>query len=485
MAVTPGPSPSYSVVLRVEFPSVPGFLGRIMTVIGKTGAKIDSVDIVSLKSGRRTRDICVYCASPEHADIVVKKTSAIPRLKVVDVSDRTFMLHKGGKIEVTSRISMDNRDALAMVYTPGVARVSEAIHADREKVYSLTMKGRTVAIVTDGTAVLGLGDIGPEAGLPVMEGKAMLFKAFGNVDAFPICLATKKVDEIVAIVKAIAPGFGGINLEDISAPRCFEIEERLIKELDIPVFHDDQHGTAVVVFAALTNALKIVGKDMRKMHIVINGIGAAGMATTRLLMECGCSHIIGCDTAGAIYEGRKENMNPTKEWFAQHTNPRRLSGSLRQVLKGADVFLGVSGPNLLKRRDIRTMGKNPIVFALANPTPEILPEEAGKYARIMATGRSDYPNQINNVLCFPGLFRGALDCGATKITLKMKLAAAQAIAGMVPAAEMNEEYIIPSVFNDLVAPVVSGAVARAAREEGVIRPNWRNTTALLGRSRER
>jgi malate dehydrogenase (oxaloacetate-decarboxylating) len=405
--------------------------------------------------------------------MVVEKVAAIPKLKIVDVSDRTFMLHKGGKIEVTSRISLDNRDALAMVYTPGVARVSQAIQADRENAYSLTMKGRTVAIVTDGTAVLGLGDIGPEAALPVMEGKAMLFKKFGNVDAFPVCLATKKVDEIAAIVKAIAPGFGGINLEDISAPRCFEIEDRLIRELDMPVFHDDQHGTAVVVLAALINALKIVGKDLRTIRVVVNGIGAAGVATTRLLMECGCRHIIGCDTAGAIYAGRTENMNPAKEWFAQHTNPRRLSGSLKQVLKGSDFFIGVSGPNLLKRRDIRTMARDPIVFALANPTPEILPEEAGRYARIMATGRSDYPNQINNVLCFPGLFRGALDCGATKITLKMKLAAARAIAGLVPSAEMNEEYIIPSVFNDLVAPAVSAAVARAAREEGVIRAHGR------------
>ena len=456
-------SPSYSIILRLEFPDVPGFLGRITTAIGKAGGTIDAVDIVRVSGERRTRDISVNCASAEHADALVKTVAAIPRLKVVDVSDRTFLLHRRGKISIESKLPLTSRDALAMVYTPGVARVSQAIHENPDQAYALTMKGRTVAIVTDGTAVLGLGNIGPRAALPVMEGKAMLFKEFGAVDAFPICLDTTDVDEIIAIVKAIAPGFGGVNLEDIAAPRCFEIEERLERELDIPVFHDDQHGTAIVVLAALLNTLKIVGKEMRSIRVVVSGVGAAGVATARLLKRAGCKRIIGCDTAGAVFKGRKEHMNPAKLWFAKNTNPERESGSLKKVLRGADVFIGVSAPGILKRNDVKTMAKDAVVFALANPAPEITPEEAGRSVRIIATGRSDYPNQINNVLCFPGLFRGALDCRARNITTPMKMAAAKAIARTIAPEELNENHIIPSVFDKRVAPAVAKAVARAAR----------------------
>ena len=462
-------SPSQSITLRLEFPDAPGFLGRVTTAIGEAGGTIDAVDNVRVREGRRTRDISVNCASADHAHAVVKAVAAIRRLKVVDVSDRTFRLHRGGKISIRGKISLANRDTLSMVYTPGVARVSEAIHEDPDRAYELTMKGRTVAIVTDGTAVLGLGDVGPEAALPVMEGKAMLFKEFGGVDAFPICLRTRDVDEIVSVVTAISPGFGGINLEDISAPRCFEIEERLSEALDIPVFHDDQHGTAIVALAALLNALKIVGKDMGGVRVVISGVGAAGVATARLLMRAGCRRIIGCDTRGAIYRGRKERMNPVKEWFAEKTNPGEERGTLKHVIAGADVFIGVSAPGLLTRRDVKKMARDPIVFALANPTPEITPEQAGRSARIMATGRSDYPNQINNVLCFPGLFRGALACRASDITLSMKTAAARAISRMVKPSELSEEHIIPSVFEDRVADAVAAAVIRAARKSKVAR----------------
>ena len=466
-------SPSYSIVLRLEFPDVPGFLGRVTTAIGKAGGTIDSVDNVRVGEEQRTRDISVNCASADHAEAVVKRVRTIPRLKVLDMSDRTFLLHRGGKIGIENRVPLRTRDTLAMVYTPGVARVSQAIHEEPGKVYDWTMKGRTVAIVTDGTAVLGLGDIGPEAALPVMEGKAMLFKKFGAVDAFPICLATKDVDEIVSIVKAIAPGFGGVNLEDISAPRCFEIEERLHRELNIPVFHDDQHGTAIVVLAALFNALKIVKKDMRSIRVVISGVGAAGVATARLLTKAGCKHIIGCDTVGAVFRGRKEHMNPAKEWFAEHTNQQCTSGPMRKVIQGADVFIGLSAPGIVRRDHVKKMAKDNIVFALANPVPEITPEEAGRFVRIMATGRSDYPNQINNVLCFPGLFRGALDCRATRISQAMKIGAARAIARIVAPSELHEDHIIPSVFDESVAPAVAKAVTRAARSDKVIRSRER------------
>src|SRR5512146_3026962 len=356
-----------------------------------------------------------------------------------------------------------------MAYSPGVARVCEAIAAEPRKAWQLTIRRNTVAVVSDGTAVLGLGDIGAEAGMPVMEGKAMLFQEFADIDAWPICLGTKDPEEIVRIVKALAPSFGGINLEDISAPRCFEIEERLKAEMDIPVFHDDQHGTAVVVLAALLNALKVVKKGIEDMKIVVAGVGASGVACSKIIMNAGARNIIGVDRVGAIYNGRKQNMNFMKEWYATHTNPFNEKGKISDVIAGADMFLGLAGPGLITVADLKKMGKDPIVFAMANPDPEIMPEEAAPYVRIMATGRSDYPNQINNVLCFPGMFRGALNAHATTINEEMNMAAARAIASVISEDELHEEYVIPSVFNKAVVEHVAEAVAEAALATGVAR----------------
>ncbi len=378
-------------------------------------------------------------------------------------------MHLGGKIEIKGKVPIRTRDDLSMAYTPGVARVCLAIKDDPGRAFTLTMKQNTVAVVTDGTAVLGLGDIGPNGAQPVMEGKALIFKDFAGVDAFPICLNTKNVDEIVMIVKALAPVFGGINLEDISAPRCFEIEERLQKDLDIPVFHDDQHGTAVVVLAALMNGLKVVKKKLEDVTIVFTGAGASGIATAKLLMKAGAQHIIGCDRAGTIYKGRTENMNAMKQWFAEHTNPKGIKGSAGDALNGADVFIGLSGPGVVSLKDIQSMNPDPIVFAMANPTPEIQPEEAASYVRVMATGRSDYPNQINNSCCFPGLFRGLLDVRASRVNDDMKLAASHALANIVAPSELSEEYITPSMFDPRVVPAVSQAVAEAAVKTGVAR----------------
>jgi malate dehydrogenase (oxaloacetate-decarboxylating) len=380
-----------------------------------------------------------------------------------------LLAHRGGKIEIASKKPLKTRADLSTYYTPGVAEVSLAIRDEPQRAFALTMKGNTVAVVTDGTAVLGLGDIGPAAALPVMEGKAMLFKEFGGVDAVPICLATTDPDEIVNCVKYISPAFGGINLEDISAPRCFEIEERLQRELDIPVFHDDQHGTAVVVMAALLNALKVTGKKLEVAKIVISGVGAGGTSTAKLLTLAGASNIVGCDRAGALFRGRTEHMNAMKEWFVQSTNPENRRGSLTDVLVGADVFIGLSGPRLLSAEAIAKMAPDSIVFALANPEPEVMPEEAARHARIVATGRSDYANQINNVLCFPGMFRGALDCRAKAINDEMNLAAAHAIADVVSKRELHEDYIIPSVFDRRVAKNVAKAVIRAAHATGMAR----------------
>jgi malate dehydrogenase (oxaloacetate-decarboxylating) len=399
---------------------------------------------------------------------VVKVVEGLPEVTVVNVSDRTFLMHLGGKIEVRSRMQLRTRDDLSMAYTPGVARVCRAIADDPERAFNLTIKRNTVAVVSDGTAVLGLGDIGPRAAMPVMEGKAMLFKEFAKVDAFPICLDTKDVDQIVETVKNLAPGFGGINLEDISAPRCFEIEERLKEELDIPVFHDDQHGTAVVTLAALINALKIVGKKIEDLQIVVNGIGAAGVACAKIMMAAGATNIVGCDSKGIVHEGR-EGLNPAKQWFAEHTNPDGRTGDLSDAVRGADLFLGLSVPGVLTVEHLESMNQDPIVFAMANPDPEIRPERAFGHARIIATGRSDYPNQINNVLCFPGIFRGALDVRAHEINEDMKLAAAEAIAGVIPPKELSEDYIIPSVFDERVAPAVAEAVAEKAKESGMAR----------------
>jgi len=463
------PSPSYSFIMRVELLTKPGMLGKVTSAIGKAGGDIGAVDLVGFKKDITIRDITVSVADLPMGERMVEQVKRIKGVKMVSVTDRTFMIHQGGKIEIKNKIPLNSREDLSMAYTPGVARISTAIHEDRERVYDLTIKKNTIAIVTDGSAVLGLGDIGPEAAMPVMEGKAMLFKEFGGVDAFPICLNTKDPKEIVSVVKLISPGFGGINLEDISAPRCFEIESQLRKELNIPVFHDDQHGTAVVILAGLINALRLVGKRFEDIRVVVSGLGAAGIASIQLLLSSGVRQIIGCDRAGILYKGRKENMNPIKEKIAEKTNPEGIRGSLSNAIKGADVFIGLSQPGVITGGDIKKMAKNPIVFAMANPDPEIMPEEAGRYAKVVATGRSDYPNQINNVLCFPGLFRGVLDCGAREINEEMLFAAANAIASVVTEKEMSEDYIIPSVLNRKVPERVAQAVREAAIKTGVSR----------------
>ncbi|MBI4246035.1 MAG: NAD-dependent malic enzyme [Candidatus Rokubacteria bacterium] len=463
------PSASYSLTVRLEIRNRPGMLGRVASAIGGAGGDIGAVDLVESLRDRVIRDITIKARDSVHGQQIVNRLRRAAGVRVVNVSDRTFLMHLGGKIEIRNKVPVRTRDDLSMVYTPGVARVCLAIHEDRQRAFSLTIKQNSVAVVTDGTAVLGLGDIGPEAALPVMEGKAMLFKEFAGVDAFPICLATHDVDKIVETVKVIAPAFGGVNLEDIAAPRCFEVEDRLRKELDIPVFHDDQHGTAVVVLAALLNALRIVGKDVRRLRVVVTGVGAAGTATIKILQSSGVRDIVGVDEHGTIYRGRPVGMDFMKRWVASATNPRQIRGKLGDALKGADVFIGLSVPGILTVRDIKGMARHPIVFAMANPVPEIQPEEAAKHVRVMASGRSDYPNQINNVLCFPGFFRGLLDSRARTVNDEMKLAAARALAACVSRRELSAEYIIPSVFNKSVAPAVAEGVVRAAHDTGVAR----------------
>ncbi len=463
------PNASYSFTLRLEIPNRVGMLSHIMNAISEAGGDLGAIDIVQATREVMVRDITVAAGDETHSEAIIAKVSELPDVKVINYSDRTFLLHLGGKISVQSKIPLKTRDQLSMAYTPGVARVCLAIAADKSKAYSLTIKSNTVAVVTDGSAVLGLGNIGPEAAMPVMEGKAMLFKEFGQVDAFPICLNTQDTEEIIRTVKAIAPGFGGINLEDISAPRCFEIEQRLIEELDIPVMHDDQHGTAVVVLAALLNALKVTGKKINEIKIVVSGVGAAGVACSKIMMAAGAQHIIGLDREGAIYQGRTGHMNPAKQWYAENTNQAGLHGSLFEIIRGADVFLGLSGPGSLPVEAVKQMAPEAIVFALANPTPEIMPEEAAPYVKVMATGRSDYPNQINNVLCFPGIFRGALDCRASCVNDAMKLAAAKAIQNIITDEEVGPDYIIPSVFDKRVVTAVARAVIEAAYETGVAR----------------
>ena len=462
-------SASYSITMRVEIQNRIGMLGRVTSAIGKAGGDIGAVDIAGFGKGTVVRDITVDARDEAHEKLIAAAVEKLPGVRVVNVSDRTFLAHLGGKITVQSKSRIKTRNDLSMVYTPGVARVCMAIHANPSKAHQLTIKKNTVAVITDGSAVLGLGNIGPAAAMPVMEGKAALFKEFAGVDAFPICLDTQDPDEIVRTAKFIAPGFGGINLEDISAPRCFDIEERLQKEVDIPVFHDDQHGTAVVVLAALLNALRIVKKSLRDLKIVVSGVGASGVACTKILMAMGARTIIGLDTKGALYRGRTENMNPMKEWFAQATNPQGLKGDVLDVIKGADMYLGLSGPGTFPVKALKKMARDPIVFAMANPIPEILPEEAAAHVRVMATGRSDYPNQINNVLCFPGFFRGLLDARASHVTPAMKIAAAKAIASLVSPRELSEEYITPSVFDARVAPAVAAAVAKSAYQTGAAR----------------
>jgi malate dehydrogenase (oxaloacetate-decarboxylating) len=455
--------------MRLHYPNQVGMFSQIAAAISEAEGDVGAIDIVSVTSKEMERDVTVNAADEAHANRIIERVHQVPGVRVVNFSDRTFLRHLGGKIEIRSKIPVKTRDDLTMAYTPGVARVSLAIHDDPGKAYNLTIKGNTVAIVTDGTAVLGLGDIGPAAAMPVMEGKALLFKEFGDVDAFPLCLATKDVEEIVRAVQVLAPTFGGINLEDISAPRCFAIEERLKEVLDIPVFHDDQHGTAIVVLAALLNALKIVGKRLSDVRIVVSGVGAAGVACTRMLIEAGAGNVIGVDSVGAIYEGRVEHMTPIKTEYARATNRERRQGRLSDVIVGADVFIGVSQPGVLTEGDVARMARDPIVFALANPTPEIPWEVAAPHVRVMATGRSDYPNQINNVLAFPGVFRGALDCRAREINAEMKFAAARAISDLVTADELSEELIIPTVFDRRVAPAVAEAIVAAGERTGVAR----------------
>jgi malate dehydrogenase (oxaloacetate-decarboxylating) len=457
---------TYTFSFQARYANKPGMLALIAAAVAETGGNIGDVDVVRSTGRTIVREVTVACRDSAHAREIIDRVGTLRGVAVESAADRVFLAHRGGKIEIHNKVPVATRRDLSQVYTPGVARVCLAIAKDPAAAYSLTVKGNTVAVVTDGTAILGLGDLGPRAAMPVMEGKAMLFKAFGGVDAWPICLDTKDPDEIVAIVKAIAPGFGGINLEDISAPRCFEIEERLKRELDIPVFHDDQHGTAVVVLAALINALRIVRKEPGDLKTVVLGVGAAGVACTKMLMAAGVTNIIGCDRAGILYRGR-EGMNPMKQWFAENTNCAGIRGSVSDAMEGADLFLGLAGPNLITAADVQKMNRDPIVFAIANPDPEIRPELAAPYVTVMATGRSDFPNQINNVLCFPGLFRGVLDVGAREINEEMKLAAAHAIAAAVPRNELSPEYIIPSVFHPTVAGNVARAVAKAAIETGV------------------
>lgn len=459
---------SNSCSLRVKLPQQGSAFSEVLATISRLNGRIGAIDIVKIEQGLITRDIIFDVHDEQQAQSIAEAVSKIPDVIVRHLTDRTFMLHLGGKIEVTSKVALNHRDDLSMVYTPGVARVCMAIHASPEKAFNLTIKKNMVAVVSDGSAVLGLGDLGPLAAMPVMEGKAMLFKKFANVDAFPICLASKNTEEIIQAVKMIAPTFGAINLEDISAPRCFEIEKRLKAELNIPVFHDDQHGTAAVLSAALINALKLVHKKMPDLKVVVNGVGAAGTACTHMLIELGAVNIIGCDRRGALHKSRAD-LDDAKQDYAMRTNPFNETGSLQDVIKGADVFVGLSSANVLTVDDLKNMNKDPIVFAMANPDPEIMPEIALPYVAIMATGRSDYPNQINNLLAFPGIFRGALDCRASDINAAMRLAAAYAIANCVDPHALSRDYIIPSVFNADVASTVAASVIEAARKTGVAR----------------
>jgi malate dehydrogenase (oxaloacetate-decarboxylating) len=462
------PSASYSFTMRLHLPQQGDAFARVADAIAASDAMLGAIDLVRVERDTVVRDVTVACVDAGHSEEVVRQVRDLDGVEVDSVSDRTFLMHKGGKIEVRAKLPLKTRDDLSMAYTPGVGRVCMAIHEDPPKGWALTIRGNTVAVVSDGTAVLGLGDIGPVAAMPVMEGKALLFKEFAGVDAFPLCIDTKDVDEIVAFVKAAAPTFGGINLEDISAPRCFEIERRLREELDIPVFHDDQHGTAIVVLAALLNALRIVGKRPQDVTVVVVGAGAAGVACTDILLAQGVADVIVCDRHGALWAG-DEVLDPARAALAQRTNPRRLRGTADEVLAGADVMLGLSGPGAVTPAGIRTMASDAIVFAMANPVPEVQPEAVRGDVAIMATGRSDYPNQINNVLAFPGVFKGALEVRARTINEEMKLAAAQAIARVIPREELIADYIIPSVFNRRVAESVAEAVANAAITSGVAR----------------
>ncbi|MDJ0798601.1 MAG: malic enzyme-like NAD(P)-binding protein [Calothrix sp. MO_167.B12] len=455
------PNPSFSLTIRIEIPNRIGMLASVTNAIASSGGNLGQIDLIEQTRKISIRDITVDAASTEQAEGIVQAVKTLPDIKVLNVYDRTFNLHRGGKISIASRIHLKSVSDLAMAYTPGVGRICSAIAQNPEEVYNLTVKQNMVAIVTDGSAVLGLGNLGPAAALPVMEGKAMLFKEFAGIDAFPICIDSQDTEEIVRTVKNIAPVFGGVNLEDIAAPRCFEIEARLRQELDIPVFHDDQHGTAIVTLAALLNALKLVHKSIEQVRIVINGAGAAGVAVARLLRKAGAETIWMCDSQGIISTSRP-HLTPEKQEFAV-----KAQGALAGAMQGADVFIGLSAPGVLTPEMVKSMAKDPIVFAMANPIPEIQPELIYNDVAVIATGRSDYPNQINNVLAFPGVFRGALDCRAATITATMYLEAANAIASLIKPSDLDREHIIPSVFDERVATAVASAVQRAARQEGI------------------
>jgi malate dehydrogenase (oxaloacetate-decarboxylating) len=462
------PSASYSFTMRLHLPQRGGAFAGVARAIADAEALLGAIDLVRVEPDEVVRDLTVVCVDAEHSEAVVRAVRELEGVRVDSVSDRTFLMHKGGKIEVNPKVPIKTRDDLSMAYTPGVGRVSMAIHEDPAKAWALTIKSNSVAVVSDGTAVLGLGDIGPEAAMPVMEGKAMLFKEFAGVDAFPLCVDTKDVDEIVAIVRGVAPAFGGVNLEDISAPRCFEIERRLRAELDIPVFHDDQHGTAIVVLAALLNALRVVGKRVEDVTVVVVGAGAAGLACTDIMLAQGVGDVVVCNRRGALYVGA-DGLDPARAALAERTNKRGQRGSPDELLAGADVLLGLSGPGAVSPTGVHAMARDAIVFAMANPVPEVHPEEVRDDVAVMATGRSDYPNQINNVLAFPGVFKGALEVRAREIDEEMKLAAAHAIARVIPDDELHADYIVPSVFNRRVAESVAEAVAVAAVESGVAR----------------
>jgi malate dehydrogenase (oxaloacetate-decarboxylating) len=475
MPAIPSVSAQFSVTVRVELDARQEPLGKLTGQIAEAGGALQGVDLVpgAGGEGKRVREFTIDARNQQHWEEILRAIGSTRGARVLGYVDRTLQMHRGGKIAQQNKYPLKTRDDLSMAYTPGVARVCQEIAADRSKAFEFTIKRNTVAVVSDGSAVLGLGDIGPEAAMPVMEGKCMLFKEFADVDAFPICLDTRDPEQIINAVRLMAPTFGGINLEDISAPRCFEIEQRLKEEIDIPVFHDDQHGTAVVTMAALFNALKIVGKNLEDLRVLVVGLGAAGVAVTKMMLESGVTHVIGCDRQGALSTTREDyesgEMSEIKRWYAENSNPDKLHGGPADVIEGCDLFIGVSGPGIIEAEDLGKMAEDAIVFAMANPNPEVMPEEAGPYVRIMATGRSDYPNQINNVLAFPGIFRGALDAGAPRITEEMKLAAAQGIADVVAPDDLSEDYIIPSVFDRDVAPAVARAVIEEARRDGIAR----------------
>jgi malate dehydrogenase (oxaloacetate-decarboxylating) len=475
MPAIPSVSAQFSVTVRVELDARQEPLGKLTGQIAEAGGALQGVDLVpgAGGEGKRVREFTIDARNQQHWEEILRAIGSTRGARVLGYVDRTLQMHRGGKIAQQNKYPLKTRDDLSMAYTPGVARVCQEIAADRSKAFEFTIKRNTVAVVSDGSAVLGLGDIGPEAAMPVMEGKCMLFKEFADVDAFPICLDTRDPEQIINAVRLMAPTFGGINLEDISAPRCFEIEQRLKEEIDIPVFHDDQHGTAVVTMAALFNALKIVGKNLEDLRVLVVGLGAAGVAVTKMMLESGVTHVIGCDRQGALSTAREDyergEMSEIKRWYAENSNPDKLQGGPADVIEGCDLFIGVSGPGIIEAEDLGKMADDAIVFAMANPNPEVMPEEAGPYVRIMATGRSDYPNQINNVLAFPGIFRGALDAGAPRITEEMKLAAAQGIADVVAPDDLSEDYIIPSVFDRDVAPAVARAVIEEARRDGIAR----------------